>query len=155
MSFEFPWAFLIVPLIALLVWYCMRRRQGAGLKFSSVGIAASSGTSMKTRLRHLPLIVRVTAIVLLTIGIARPQQGRDEVRDVSKGIAIEMVVDRSGSMGQELIYDGKQLNRLEVVKKVFREFILGNGKDLAGRPTDLIGMVAFARYPDDCADARQ
>ena len=148
MRFEFPWAFLIVPLIALLVWYCLRRRRGTGLKFPSVGIAASSGTSTKTRLRHLPLIVRVTAVVLLTIGIARPQQGREEVRDVSKGIAIEMVVDRSGSMGQELIYEGKQLNRLEVVKKVFREFVLGNGKDLEGRPTDLIGMVAFARYPD-------
>ena len=49
---------------------------------------------------------------------------------------------------QEFIYEGAQLNRLEVVKKIFREFILGNGKDLAGRPNDLIGMVAFARYAD-------
>ena len=148
MRFEFPYAFLLLPLIVLLVWYCLRRRRGVGLKFSSVTIAGSSGPTLRTRLRHLPLIVRVLAIGLLTIGLARPQQGREEVRDVSKGIAIEMVVDRSGSMGQELVYDGKQLNRLEVVKKVFREFILGNGKDLGGRPTDLIGMVAFARYSD-------
>ena len=148
MRFEFPYAFLIIPLIALLVWYCLRRRPRVGLKFSSVGIAASSGSSLRSRLRHLPLVVRVVAVLLLTVGLARPQQGREEVRDVSKGIAIEMVVDRSGSMGQELIHEGRQLNRLEVVKKVFREFILGNGKDLEGRPTDLIGMVAFARYPD-------
>jgi Ca-activated chloride channel family protein len=92
--------------------------------------------------------VRVAAIVLLTVGLARPQQGREEVRDVSQGIAIEMVVDRSGSMGQELIYEGKQLNRLEVVKQVFKEFVLGNGKDLQGRGSDLIGMLAFARYAD-------
>lgn len=148
MRFEFPYAFLMLPLIALLVWYCLRKRPEVGLKFSSVGIAASSAASLRTRLCHLPLVVRVVAVLLLTVGLARPQQGREEVRDVSKGIAIEMVVDRSGSMGQELIYDGRQLNRLEVVKKVFREFILGNGKDLEGRPSDLIGMVAFARYPD-------
>jgi Ca-activated chloride channel family protein len=148
MRFEFPWALLILPLLCLLLWWLGRRPRSAGIRFSSVGIAAASGTSLKTRFSHLPIAVRVIAVVLLTVGLARPQQGREELRDVSQGIAIEMVVDRSGSMGQELIYEGKQSNRLEVVKKVFREFVLGNGKDLQGRPTDLIGMVAFARYPD-------
>jgi Ca-activated chloride channel homolog len=148
MRFEFPWAFLILPLFLLQVWLLLRRPRGVGLKFSSVHTAASSGASLKTRLRYLPLIVRGMAVVLLTIGLARPQQGREEVRNVSQGIAIEMIVDRSGSMGQEFIYERSQLNRLEVVKKIFREFVLGNGKDLAGRPNDLIGMVAFARYAD-------
>lgn len=148
MRFEFPWALLLLPLIAFLVWRGLGRSPSPALKYSSVRLAAASGTSVRTRLRHLPLIIRVTAVVLLTVGLARPQQGREEVRDVSKGIAIEMVVDRSGSMGQELIYEGRQLNRLDVVKRLFREFIMGNGKDLQGRPTDLIGLVAFARYPD-------
>lgn len=148
MRIEFPWALLIVPLLLLIVWLNLRRQPGAGIRFSSVGAAAASGASLKTRLRHLPLTVRAVAVVLLTVGLARPQQGHEEVRDVSRGIAIEMVVDRSGSMGQELTYERSQLNRLEVVKRVFREFILGNGKDLQGRPSDLIGMVAFARYAD-------
>jgi Ca-activated chloride channel homolog len=148
MRLESPWAFLILPLVALLVWFCLHRRRGVGVRFSSVALAGSSGSSLRTRLRHLPLLVRVVAIVLLTVGLARPQQGREEVRDVSQGIAIEMLVDRSGSMGQELIYEGKQLNRLEVVKQIFKEFVLGNGKDLKGRQSDLIGMVAFARYAD-------
>ncbi|MHC1741803.1 MAG: VWA domain-containing protein [Syntrophobacteraceae bacterium] len=148
MRFEFPWAFLIVPLLLLIMGLNLRRRPGVGLKFSSIRTAAASGASARTRLRHLPLVVRGLAVVLLTVGLARPQQGREEVRDVSKGIAIEMVVDRSGSMGQELNYEGTQLNRLEVVKKIFREFVLGNGKDLPGRPSDLIGMVTFARYAD-------
>ncbi len=148
MRFEFPWAFLVLPLFFLLCWRLFRNPRSVGLRFSSVGIAASSGTSTKTRLRHLPLIIRAAVIVLLAVAVARPQQGREEVWDVSKGVAIEMIVDRSGSMGQELIYDGKPATRLDVVKKVFREFVLGNGKDLEGRPSDLIGMVAFARYPD-------
>jgi Ca-activated chloride channel homolog len=148
MRFEFPWAFLILPLFLLQVWWLLRRPRGVGLKFSSVRLAASSGASLKTRFRYLPLIVRGVAVVLLAIGLARPQQGREEVRNVSQGIAIEMIVDRSGSMGQEFIYERSQLNRLQVVKKIFREFVLGNSKDLAGRPNDLIGMVAFARYAD-------
>ncbi|MGV8075101.1 MAG: VWA domain-containing protein [Syntrophobacteraceae bacterium] len=148
MRFEFPWAFLLVPVLFLLVWVSSYRRKGIGLKFSSVRIAASAGQSPRSRFSRVPLIVRVIAVLLLVIGLARPQQGREEVRDVSEGIAIEMVVDRSGSMAQEFVYEGAQLNRLEVVKKVFREFILGNGKDLEGRPNDLIGMVSFARYAD-------
>lgn len=148
MRFQFPWAFLILPLFALLVWLSLSRRQGGGLSFSSVRIAAASGSTLRTRLRRFPLALRAIAVLLLTIGLARPQQGREEVRDVSKGIAIEMVVDRSGSMGQEYVYQGQRLNRLDVVKKLFKEFVLGNGKDLKGRPNDLIGMVDFARYAD-------
>ena len=59
-----------------------------------------------------------------------------------------MVVDRSGSMGAEIQYGGNTINRLEAVKSVFSSFILGNGKDLKGRPNDLVGMVSFARYAD-------
>jgi Ca-activated chloride channel family protein len=51
-------------------------------------------------------------------------------------------------MGTEMRYKGEQMNRLEVVKKVFTEFVLGNGRDLLGRSNDLIGIISFARYPD-------
>jgi Ca-activated chloride channel homolog len=148
MRFEFPWAFLIPPLVFLLAWSLLRRPRSVGVRFSSIRTAASSGASLRSRLRHLPLIFRVLAVLLLAVGLARPQQGREEVRDVSEGIAIEMVIDRSGSMGQELIYEGAQANRLAVVKKIFKEFVLGDGRDLGGRPNDLIGMVSFARYAD-------
>jgi Ca-activated chloride channel family protein len=62
-----------------------------------------------------------------------------------------MVIDRSGSMGAEMEYRGARLNRLEVVKRVFREFLTGNGETLEGRPNDLVGMVSFARYADTMA----
>ena len=148
MRFQFPWAFLLLPVIALIVWLAWRGKATGALKFSAIENARNSGRSWRARMRFLPLAVRVLALVLLTIGLARPQEGREEVRDVSQGIAIEMVIDRSGSMGQELIYEGLKLNRLEAVKRIFKEFILGNGKELEGRPNDLIGMVTFARYAD-------
>jgi Ca-activated chloride channel family protein len=103
---------------------------------------------MRQRLSWVPLALRILSLVFLTVALARPQTGREEVRDVSKGIAIEMVVDRSGSMSAEMEYKGKSMNRLEVVKQVFLDFVMGNGSDLPGRPNDLIGMIAFARYPD-------
>jgi Ca-activated chloride channel family protein len=84
-------------------------------------------------------------LVLLVIALARPQLGTERVRDVSRGIAIEMVIDRSSSMGGKL--DGRR-NRLDMAKKVFEEFVQGDGGDLPGRPSDLIGIVAFARYAD-------
>jgi Ca-activated chloride channel family protein len=40
------------------------------------------------------------------------------------------------------------MTRLEVVKKVFNEFVMGGDRDLPGRPNDLIGLIVFARYAD-------
>jgi Ca-activated chloride channel family protein len=148
MHFHSPWAFLL--LIAIPVMLAVRRmtRKSGTIRFSSVSHAVKSGRSLRQHLSVLPLVIRVAAIICLIIALARPQSGREEIRDISKGIAIEMVADRSGSMGAEMEYQGKRMSRLDVVKKVFLDFAIGNGRDLPGRPNDLIGMIAFARYPD-------
>lgn len=148
MRFEFPWALLLLAALPFWFWWVRRRGGTAPLKFSSVRNARACAPSWKARFRDLPLMLRLAAVALLTVGLARPQLGSEEVHDVRQGIAIQMVVDRSGSMGQELEYHGRQLTRLDVVKELFREFVQGNGKDLQGRPNDLIGLVTFARYAD-------
>jgi Ca-activated chloride channel family protein len=148
MRFEFPRAFLILLALPFLIWLSHRGRRTGTLRFSSVQNARRVKQSWRIRLRHLPLVLRIIVLVLLTVGLARPQEGKEEVRELSEGIAIEMVVDRSGSMGQEMVYEKARVSRLDVVKEVFKEFILGNGKDLKGRPNDLIGMITFARYAD-------
>lgn len=148
MHFESPWAFMLLLLIAAML--ALRRAKGkeGTIHFSSVTLAAQSGRSLRQRLSLLPQILRVSALVCLIIALARPQTGRTQVRDVTKGIAIEMVVDRSGSMGTEMEYHDTRMSRLDAVKKVFLDFALGDGSDLRGRPNDLIGIVDFARYPD-------
>ena len=150
MRFESMWALLLLLVIPLLVWL---RRRGlrigrSTLRFSTVRHAARSGRSLRQRFLFVPFALRITTLVLLALALARPQEGRERVRDVDKGIAIEMVIDRSGSMRAEMEYDRERLNRLEVVKRVFEQFVAGNGKDLPGRPSDLVGMVTFARYAD-------
>lgn len=148
MRFESPWMFLLLLIIPLLIWVRVFKIKGGAVRFSTVQNAAKAAISLRQRLLWIPTLFRILALAFLIIAIARPQTGREEVRDISKGIAIEMVVDRSSSMGAELEYKGQQLNRLEVVKMVFNEFVMGGGQKLKGRPNDLIGMITFARYPD-------
>ena len=148
MRFEAPWALLVLLAIPLVVYLYVRRRGRGSLRFSSTANAARSGRSPRQRLLATPLVLRIAALVLLGVALARPQEGKEQVRDVSRGVAIEMVIDRSGSMRAEMDYEGERLNRLEVAKRVFEEFVVGNKRGLKGRANDLVGMVAFARYPD-------
>lgn len=148
MHFESPWAFLLLFVIPLLLVVRRRTGKSGAIRFSSVGNASMAGRSVRQRLSALPLLLRILAIILLIVALARPQTGREQIRDISKGIAIEMVVDRSGSMAAEMEYKGRKMNRLEVVKDIFKAFVMGDGRDLNGRPNDLIGMISFARYPD-------
>ena len=147
MILESPLALLLLLVIPLLLYWRWRRRPAA-LRFSSIAAARTVRRSWRQRLLFLPLLLRIVVIILLALAIARPQEGREQIRDVSKGVAIYMVVDRSGSMQAEMSYDDQSLNRLDVVKNVFKEFVHGNDSGLNGRPNDLVGMISFARYAD-------
>ena len=148
MRFGSPIAFLTLALIPLLILTQLRGRNiRTGVRFSTIRTAAGLRPSFRRHLLFLPLALRIIALVLLAFALARPQVGRERVRDVSEGIAILTVVDRSGSMAAEMQYGNRRMNRLEVVKRVFEEFVSGNGQ-LSGRPNDLIGMISFARYAD-------
>ncbi len=148
MHFHSPWAFLLLALVPMMIFVRKKRCHSGGIGFSSVAFAAASGTSLRQKFSLIPLGLRILAVCLLIIALARPQTGHEEVRDVRNGIAIQMVVDRSGSMGAEMEFMGTKMNRLEVVKKVFMDFVMGNGSDLPGRSNDLVGLIVFARYPD-------
>jgi Ca-activated chloride channel family protein len=151
MRFASPWAFLALVVVPLVLLYLSKRGKQGSMHFSSLRSARAAGRSVRQRFAALPLLLRILAIVLVVVALARPQMGREKVKDVTRGIAIEMVLDRSGSMGAEMEYKGSRLNRLEVVKRVFEEFLVGNSSTLGGRPNDLVGMVAFARYADTMA----
>lgn len=143
--------FLFLLVIPVYIFVEARYRRTGSVRFSSLVNAARAGISLRRRLAVLPVILKILVIGLLVTALARPQMGREKVRDVTKGVAIEMVIDRSGSMADEMEYFNQRMNRLEVVKRVFREFLMGNGKNLEGRPNDLVGMISFARYADTMA----
>jgi Ca-activated chloride channel family protein len=146
--FDMPFAFLLLVVIPVLVYLFFRKQGRAGLHFSSIRNARRVKASLRQRLIFIPLALRIAALILLVIALARPQEGSERIHDVSKGVAIEMVVDRSSSMSALKDFGRQTLSRLDVVKQVFKEFIMGNSQGLAGRPNDLIGMISFARYAD-------
>lgn len=87
---------------------------------------------------------------MLLLAIARPQSGKSESRITGEGIAIELVLDVSGSMEAiDFQLAGTDVNRLEAVKHVISEFVLGSRtSELSGRKDDLIGLVAFGGFAD-------
>lgn len=149
MRFESPWALLLLLVLPALEWWRRYRAgRGASIRFSWTGAATQAGESLRQRLARIFPYWRFVALAFLIVALARPQQGLEQVREANQGIAIEMVLDRSGSMREAMTFQGQRMNRLEVVKRVFQSFVLGGTGGLKGRPSDLVGMVAFARYAE-------
>jgi len=149
MRFESPWMLLLLFALPALVWWRQRRMgPGSAIRFSWTKNAARAGSSLRQRLSWIPPVLRLAALALLIIALARPQQGMERIREANEGIAIEMVLDRSSSMAAEMNFEGRRLNRLEVVKEVFGRFVLGDGRSLKGRSTDLVGMISFAQLAE-------
>lgn len=147
--FATPWA-LLALLLPLAYWFlrkCLQRHAPA-IPVGTGEFLEGLPKSLRMRCQWLLPACALCAWCFLTIALARPQKGQEQVQDRNEGIAIEMVLDRSGSMGAEMNYGFHVQNRLETVKEVFRQFVLGDKDlDLGGRHNDLIGVVQFAHYP--------
>ncbi len=148
MTWREPWMLCLLALPITIWWRWIRRTPHAAVRFSSLAWLKQRGGSLRTRARHVIPLLRTLAVGLLVVCLARPQQPNQETRIFSEGIAIQMLVDRSSSMmAMDFTIDGRQVNRLEAVKRVFNDFVIGDG-DLDGRPDDLIGMISFAGFAD-------
>ncbi len=142
-----PWAFLLFLLLPALAYPALNKKHSAAVKFPSLVDIRNCHLSWRLRLRPLLKAARLMCLVLLIVALARPRKGTVISEISTEGVAIEAVVDRSGSMQAEMDF-GEKLNRLEVVKKVLADFIAGGEKGLTGRSSDLIGLITFARYAD-------
>jgi Ca-activated chloride channel family protein len=141
------WFLLVVPVV--LVWSLLLRRRAIG--FSAVDRATRISPSWRERLLWLTPVIRSLALAALIAGAARPQLGVGRERTITKGVAIMMVLDRSLSMRAEMDYAGERVSRLEGVKRVFSDFVVGNresGGSLTGRDGDLIGLVGFGAFAE-------
>jgi Ca-activated chloride channel family protein len=161
MQLHSPWALLLLFCLPFLAYLSLRIKRTAAVRFPSLVDIKGCPISWRQRLRPALAIARILCLGLLILALARPRKGTVLSEIATEGVAIEAVVDRSGSMQTEMDMAGDKLNRLEVVKKVFADFIKGNKKGpaeglldrvqglaLAGRSNDLIGLITFARYAD-------
>lgn len=141
-----PW-FLALSILALPVWWWSR--SGAGrVVFSSLRALPDKGRSWRVRLAWLPDVMFALSIVFMAIAAAGPRTGDRNTRIRKDGIAIMMAMDRSSSMmALDLSEGSREQTRLDAVKRVFEQFVLGGG-ELKGRPDDAIGLIAFAAHAD-------
>lgn len=119
----------LLALLPLLAWRHHRRGPGGAVVYSRL----PARTAGRWRL-HLPFYLRLAALALLIVALARPRLGYAWEEGTTEGIDIQIALDVSGSMGAE---DFQPKNRLAVAKEVVKEFI-------AGRTGDRIGLVVFS-----------
>lgn len=126
------WLLTIVPL--LIAYYIWRSRQGgASIVISTTDALRTAPRTLRYYLRHLPIALRMAALALLIVAVARPQSVEHEVETTSDGIDIVLSLDISGSMlARDFTPD-----RLVAAKEVASTFI-------ANRTGDRIGLVVFA-----------
>ncbi len=152
--FHHPWFLLLLLVVPAAAWRLWSANRETAIPFSSAASDWKVRPTWRQRLLWLPPLLTLAALTLMIVSLARPRHGREQTIINSEGIAIEMVVDRSGSMqALDFQIDGQNVDRLTAIKKVASEFVLGEDNDdreagLPGRISDLIGMVTFAGYAD-------
>lgn len=129
---QFLWLLVIIPVIAL--WnYLMHKKDAATLTIPSTD-GFSTAPSFLSKMKPMLYVLRIIAIALIIVALARPRNVSVSVRNkTNKGIDIVMAIDVSASM---LATDLKP-NRLEALKVVANEFV-------SERPNDRIGVVIYA-----------
>ena len=135
MTFLHPhllWLLLLLPVL-LLIYVLWRRKQQASLRMPSLHFLDGIGGGMRVYLRHSVFALRLLALGLIIIALARPQSSSSWSEDRVEGIDIMLTMDISTSM---LAMDF-QPNRVEAAKEVAMRFV-------ANRPNDNIGLVVFA-----------
>ncbi|MGD2005415.1 MAG: VWA domain-containing protein [Flavobacteriaceae bacterium] len=129
---EYLWLLLLLPVMSVWHHFTAKKTQ-AKLTLSSLN-AFRGGASFLAKLRPFLFFLRLLAMALIVLGIARPQTVDVSVRTkTNKGIDIVMAIDISSSMlAQDLKPD-----RLSALKRVAAAFV-------DDRLSDRIGLVVYA-----------
>lgn len=143
-----------MPVIGLLKFFFFKHRESPSLAFSRVADLKysswrSSLASAPDWLHLLALISFIIAFIdphLLFPKSASPSKQLLPINELStEGIAIYLVLDQSGSMGESVEVRGERnqkemIPKIDLLKHVTKDFILSH-------PSDLMGLVSFARVP--------
>lgn len=132
--FEDPWFLILFLIIPYLVW---KRKEQATISYSSLEILQNIRAIQVGFLSTIPLVLRLFAISLFIMALARPQEGQKRTEILSMGVDIMLALDTSGSMkALDFIQNDKRDTRLTMVKDVVSKFI-------ENRTNDRMGMVVF------------
>ena len=136
MFFEYPKVLWLLAVPVLLIVHYLWLELGGRrphVRVSSSSPWTVSGNSALSVLRHLPFVLRIAAICLIVVALARPRSSSETEKIDTEGIDIVLAMDVSSSM---LARDFEP-DRISAAKNIAIEFI-------AQRPSDRMGIVVFA-----------
>jgi len=153
-EFEWPWAFLLLPL-PLLVWWLMPayrdQQTSVHVPFfdrlaEATGQTPQPGAVVLPR-RVIQMIVAMIIWALIVVALARPLQVGDPVTHEISTRDLILVVDISGSMDEVDFRtpDGQTIKRLDGVKRVLGDFITRRRGDRVA--LILFGSKAYIQAP--------
>jgi Ca-activated chloride channel family protein len=150
-TFAHPACLLLALAVPPLVYIWLRRRPAA-VRYPDIRLLTALPKGRAWMARSAGALLRGAIVLALIVALAGPRWPDLRTRIATEGIAIEMLVDVSGSMAeQDFQWDDAPIARLEAVKRAFHLFVAGGadpaGEMLPGRPDDVIGLVAFATRP--------
>ena len=133
--FATPWTLGLLALVPLLALRHHLRVRPAAMRYAQTGLVRGLPRSWRVTWRPLLVVMRLSAVTLLILGLARPQlvQARETIN--GEGVDIALALDISGSMAS---LDFQPDNRLEASKQVISDFV-------EQRPYDKFGLVVFAQ----------
>jgi len=136
MFFEYPkllWLLVIPALLVLHYIYMELSEKRPHMRVSTSVPWTVRGRSFMAILRHVPFVLKIFALAMIVVAIARPRSSEEMERVDTEGIDIVLAMDVSTSMlARDLTPD-----RISASKDIAIEFI-------AQRPTDRMGIVVFA-----------
>ena len=136
MFFENPkllWLLVVPALLAALYIYREIAGRRPHLRVSGIGPWLAGGSSVLGMMRHIPLILRIVALSMIIVAIARPRSSTQMDKIDTEGIDIVLAMDVSTSMlARDFTPD-----RISAAKDIAIEFI-------SQRPSDRMGIVVFA-----------
>lgn len=171
--FEIDWLTLLGAALfglslALYSLWRWRRGDRPHLLFSSLE-NLGEGAGWRVRFAFLPSAFKWLSMGLFLFALADPrwmveepgeappkppameEERVEEIPVPREGIALYFLLDRSGSMAQEVdlpLQSGgrRKVQRIELLKQLTRKFIQGDEAfELTGRSQDMIGLIGFAR----------
>ncbi|MFQ6130731.1 MAG: VWA domain-containing protein [Armatimonadota bacterium] len=136
--------FLVLLVLLPVLWRWRRRGQAAeaALRYSDLSATSGLRPSLRVRGRGLLFPLRLLAIGLLVLGLARPRTDLGAETVTAEGIDIMLALDASGSM-RTVDYGGD--DRFHIVKRVVQRFVEGISSDRVGLV--VFGAQAFTQCP--------
>ena len=145
LNFDNPHALWLLLCLPILVHSIHRHR----IAISHPRLAQLASQLQRTwSMAHWPHFMPFLATFCLIVALATPVHLTKDHHENKEGISIEMLLDVSSSMDINTTLGSQKKTRMEVAKTVLKEFIIGDGDELEGRPDDLIGVITFSRYAD-------